>query len=60
MNAILLMAVLFCLGTLLIMTVALGLVVLVKLGVITHYVLKEEPTDEGSYELDQSQEAGER
>lgn len=38
---------------------ALGALVLVKLGVITRYALKEELPDQGDYELDQSHEAGE-
>ena len=36
-----------------------GLLVLIKLGVIANYALKQEPPDEGEYSLDQSQEAGE-
>ena len=35
-----------------------GVVVLLKLGVITKYALKEEPPDTGDYDLDQSHEAG--
>ena len=52
-------------GGLLIAAVALALVlgvgalVLVKLGVIAHYAVKDETPDEGEYELDQSHEAGE-
>lgn len=60
MSVLLAMAATFCLGTVLVVAVALGLLVLVKLGVITHYALKQEPADEGSYELDQSREAGEK
>jgi hypothetical protein len=37
-----------------------GLLVLIKLGVIAKYALKEEPPDYGVYDLDQSQESGEK
>jgi hypothetical protein len=37
---------------------SIGLLVLVKLGVITKYAFKEQPPDTNDYELDQSQEAG--
>ena len=37
-----------------------GVLVLVKLGVITKYAFKEQPPDSGDYELDQSQEAGDK
>lgn len=37
-----------------------GVLVLVKLGVITKYAFKEQPPDASDYELDQSQEAGDR
>jgi hypothetical protein len=36
-----------------------GVLVLIKLGVIAKYALKQEPPDEGEYGLDQSHEAGE-
>ncbi len=36
-----------------------GVLVLIKLGVIANYALKQEPPHEGEYGLDQSQEAGE-
>lgn len=32
---------------------------LVKLGVIARYAVQEEPQDQGTYQLDQSKEAGE-
>jgi hypothetical protein len=38
----------------------IGALVLVQLGVITRYALKEEPPDRGDYELDESHEAGEK
>jgi len=43
----------------LVVALAIGALVLVKLGVITRYALKEEPPDQEDYELDQSHEAGE-
>ena len=33
--------------------------VLLKLGVIVRYAVQEEPQDHGTYQLDQSEEAGE-
>jgi hypothetical protein len=36
-----------------------GALILVKLGVIAHYAIKDETPDEGEYKLDQSHEAGE-
>lgn len=49
-----------CLGMLVIVTlVGVGGLVLIKLGVITSYAVREEPTDRSSYGLDQSHEAGE-
>jgi hypothetical protein len=44
----------------LVIILGIGALVLVKLGVITHYALKEEPPDRGDYELDQSHEGGEK
>ena len=35
------------------------IIVLLKLGVIASYAVKEEPPDEGVYDLDQSREIGE-
>ena len=35
----------------------IGVLVLIKLGVITRYAFKEEPSDAGRYGLDQSKEA---
>jgi hypothetical protein len=35
-----------------------GVVVLLKLGVLTQYLFKEEEPDQGDYDLDQSHEAG--
>jgi hypothetical protein len=36
----------------------IGVLVLIKLGVITRYAFKEEPPDGGRYGLEQSKEAG--
>jgi ABC-type protease/lipase transport system fused ATPase/permease subunit len=36
--------------------VAIGAVVLVKLGVIAHYAVKKEAPEQGEYRLDQSHE----
>jgi hypothetical protein len=36
--------------------VAIGVVVLVKLGVIAHYAVKQEAPEQGDYGLDQSHE----
>jgi hypothetical protein len=33
-----------------------GIVVLIKMGVIAKYAFKEEPRDQGDYEIDQSHE----
>jgi hypothetical protein len=43
----------------LVAVLGVGALVLVKLGVIAHYAVKDETPDEGMYELDQSREAGE-
>jgi hypothetical protein len=37
---------------------AAGILVLIKLGVIASYALKEEPPEGGVYSLDQSRESG--
>jgi hypothetical protein len=44
----------------LVLFLGIGALVLIKLGVITHYAMKDEPTDTGDYELDQSREVGEQ
>ena len=43
------------------LAVILGIaaLVLIKLGVITHYAFKDEPSQTGDFGLDQSREAGE-
>jgi hypothetical protein len=48
-------------GVLVALVVALGIgvVTLIKLGVLTRYLLKEEAPDQSDYDLDQSREAGE-
>ena len=58
---------LLCTPLVLIVVAVLGIgllaavgVVLVKLGVIARYAVKQEPPDEGEYRLDQSQEPGEQ
>ena len=45
-------------GLVLLALTAVGILVLVKLGVIANYALKEEPPEEGVYGLDQSRESG--
>jgi hypothetical protein len=55
LSLILLVAAIVLLGVL-----GIGALVLVKLGVIARYALKEEPPDQADYELDQSHESGER
>ena len=42
----------------LVLVLGIGALVLVKLGVIAHYAVKDEPADQGVYEIDQSHEAG--
>jgi hypothetical protein len=42
----------------LLVVLGIGAVVLVKLGVLAHYAVQEEVPDQGDYDLDQSQEAG--
>jgi uncharacterized membrane protein len=54
MTAILL--VLVAAGFIVLAALGVGVVVLIKMGVITKYALKEEPHDKGDYELDQSHE----
>jgi hypothetical protein len=41
----------------LLVVLGIGVVVLLKLGVLTRYALKEETPDQGDYDLDQSREA---
>jgi hypothetical protein len=45
-------------GFILLALVGVGILVLVKLGVIAGYALKEEPPEGGVYSLDQSRESG--
>jgi len=45
-------------GLILLALMGVGLLVLVKLGVIARYALKEEPPEGGVYGLDQSRESG--
>ena len=45
-------------GFVLLVLTAVGILVLVKLGVIAGYALKEEPPEGGEYSLDQSRESG--
>ena len=42
----------------LIIALAIGVLFLVKLGVIAHYAARKEPPDRGVYDLDQSHESG--
>lgn len=42
----------------LLLTLGAGVVVLLRLGVLTQYLFKEEEPDRGDYDLDQSHEAG--
>ena len=44
----------------LISALVIGVVVLVKLGVVAHYAARKEPPDRGIYDLDQSKEAGKK
>jgi len=44
-------------GFVLLALMGVGILVLVKLGVITGYALKDEPPEGGVYSLDQSREA---
>ena len=41
-------------------SLGIGVVILVKLGVVARYALKEEAPDEGDYSLEQSQEADQK
>jgi hypothetical protein len=52
--------IIFLAAVVLIAVAGIGLVVLIKLGVIAKYAFKEEPPDRGAYNLDQSQEAGDK
>lgn len=45
-------------GLVLLALMGVGILVLVKLGVIARYALKEEPPEGGVYSLDQSRESG--
>jgi hypothetical protein len=45
-------------GFVLLALIAAGILVLVKLGVIAGYGLKQEPPEGGVYSLDQSRESG--
>ena len=45
-------------GFVLLALTGVGILVLVKLGVIAGYALKEEPPEGGAYSLDQSRESG--
>jgi len=45
-------------GLVLLALIGVGILVLVKLGVIARYALKEEPPERGVYSLDQSRESG--
>lgn len=53
--------VVLCLGGLAVLgALGIGVVVLVKLGVIAQYAVKDEPPDLSNYDLDQSHEAGKK
>ncbi len=41
-------------------SLGIGVVILVKLGVVARYALKEEAPDQGDYSLDQSHEPGQK
>ena len=41
-------------------SLGIGAVILVKLGVVARYALKEEAPDESNYSLEQSHEAGQK
>ncbi len=45
-------------GFVLLVLMVVGILALVKLGVIAGYALKEEPPEGGVYSLDQSHESG--
>ena len=45
-------------GFVLLALMGVGILVLVQLGVITRYALKDEPPEGGVYSLDQSRESG--
>jgi hypothetical protein len=47
-------------GIVLIGALVMGVVILIKLGVIAKYAAKKEPPDRGIYDLDQSHESGEK
>jgi hypothetical protein len=44
----------------LLLALGIGVVTLIKLGVLTQYFFKEEEPDRGDYDLDQSHEAGDQ
>jgi hypothetical protein len=44
----------------LLLALGIGLVTLIKLGVLTQYFFKEEEPDRSDYDLDQSHEAGDQ
>jgi hypothetical protein len=43
-------------GLILIVALGIGAVVLVKMGVVAKYLFKEEPADQGDYDISQSHE----
>ncbi len=43
-------------GLALLVALSIGALVLVRLGVIVHYAVKEEPPEQGDYRLDASHE----
>jgi hypothetical protein len=45
-------------GLVLLLVLGVGAIVLVKLGVIAQYAIKDEPAEEGDFGLDQSREVG--
>ncbi len=46
-------------GIALLVVLGVGALVLVKLGVLVHYAVKDDPPDQGEYRLDASREPGE-
>lgn len=47
-------------GAVLLAVLSRGILALVKIGIRARYALSQEPQDEGVYDLDQSQEAGDQ
>jgi hypothetical protein len=45
-------------GLVVLLLLGIGAIVLVKLGVIAQYAVKDEPPEEGDFGLDQSREVG--